>query len=110
MIAASNSNQVEVKNENSKNVIILLGLIGLSISIFLAKLLSSVVINGDHGVRRERGLNLKNRLSSKRKSDMFSFAEIESKKSASSKYFEYGLDVKINDVFDKEGKENVGKK
>ena len=110
MIAPSNSNQVEVKNENSKNIIILLGLIGLSIIIFLAKLLSSVVINGDHGVRRERGLNLKNRLSSKRKSDMFSFAEIESKKSASSKYFEYGLDVKINDVFDKEGKENVGKK
>ena len=95
MKLSTNNNQEELKEQRKRSGLILIGFFGLIILIIAAKLFYSFIIENDHGILRESRIKFKG----KGKND-FSFASIETKKSASEEYFKYGLDVKINDVLD----------
>ena len=104
----NSNNQSELKNQRTKSIIILIGFAVLIILIIAAKLIYEYIINNENSIRREGFLGFK-LLFVRRQKSKLTFAEIGSGKTASEKYFEYGLDEKAKNTEDK-GKDNNGSK
>lgn len=109
MKISDNNNQAELARQRKKSALILIGFVGLIVLIIIARLVFAWIVDNERGILREN--KLISRFNARSQQELFSFADIESKKSsASAKYFERGLDEMVKDNSQKDVKNNAGKK
>lgn len=102
-------NEEELRTERLKSILIVLIFGILIVVIALVKVIYEVIFNSKVGIMRERRFAGKRFFGSKEKSGKLTFESINTKRTISEQYFVDGLDIKINDIVDKE-KKNANKK